>query len=141
MTTRPVRALYVIDGERPEPDAASLADALVPGEVGWTVLVTIPDHPRDTTGATGFAGPVLTPDEMDERATAEVVAGDALAASAARAIGDRPITQRVVRGDAIESVRSFVDGGQVDIVAMADPDLARRVAAEVGVPTLVIPAS
>lgn len=133
------RALYVVGDEPVPPDAASRAAALLPGDVEWTVLVAIPEHPRHTTGATGFAGPVLTPEEMEQQAAADRVTGDGTAAAVAREIGDRPVEQLVRRGDPVDLVRLLA--GSADVVVPAGADLAKRLASELEAPVLVVPAT
>lgn len=131
--------MLVIDGTEPASDVARAAEALFANEFRWAVLAVVGEHPRLTTGATGFAGPVLTPEEMDELAAADRVAGDAAAAATARAIGDQPITQVVDRGDVVEAVQRFRSEHPADVIVAASPEVGERLANAGVVPVLVMP--
>ncbi len=131
--------MLVIDGAEPAPEVARAAEALFANELTWAVLAVVAEHPRLTTGETGFAGPVLTPQEMDELAMADRVAGDAAAAATARAIGDQPITQVVDRGDVVEAVQRFRSEHPADVIVAASPEIAERLANAGVVPVLVMP--
>jgi nucleotide-binding universal stress UspA family protein len=137
--SRSTAALFVIDGAEPAPDVARAAEALFANELTWAVLTVVAEHPRLTTGETGFAGPVLTPGEMDELAAADRVAGDAVAAATSRAIGDQPITQVVDRGDVVEAVQRFRSEHPADVIVAASPEVAERLANAGVVPVLVMP--
>ncbi len=137
--SRSTAALFVIDGAEPAPDVARAAEALFANELTWAVLTVVAEHPRLTTGETGFAGPVMTPGEMDELAAADRVAGDAAAAATSRAIGDQPITQVVDRGDVVEAVQRFRSEHPADVIVAASPEVAERLANAGVVPVLVMP--
>ena len=70
-------ALLVIDDAEPRHDAAAEADRYLGVDTDWTIIAAVPEHPQYTSGATGFAGPVLSGEEMDWLATAQLMAGDA----------------------------------------------------------------
>ncbi len=117
-------ALFVLDGARRSPDSARNASRVLGEEVRWSIVSVIADHPRFTSGATGFAAPVLSPSEMDARATEDLIAGDAAAAATAGGFGDRPVTQAVVRGELVSVVKRYVDRHPVDLVVVESTDVA-----------------
>ena len=119
-------ALFVLDDVEPARDAAATADLLFASDVEWTVLAVIDEHPRYTTGAGGFAGPVLTPEEKESIATADQMAGDAATAATARAFGSRPATQVVIRGAPDRAVARYVAEHPTDVIVVDSADLAER---------------
>lgn len=132
-------ALFVLDGPNPAPDAAAAADLLFASEIDWSILAVIAEHPQFTTGATGFAGPVLTPQQMESLATADLMAGDAAAAATAQAIGPRPVKQLVRRGQPALSVGRYLDENPTDLVVVDSPHLAGDLVDDGIVPVLVVP--
>ena len=134
-------ALFILDGPNPAPDAAAAADLLFASEIDWSVLAIIAEHPQFTTGATGFAGPVLTPQQMESLATADLMAGDAATAETAQAIGLRPVTQSVRRGQPALSVGRYLDENPTDLVVVDSPHLAGDLVDDGIVPVLVMPSS
>ncbi|MEP1122328.1 MAG: hypothetical protein ABJH68_00375 [Ilumatobacter sp.] len=117
-------ALFVLDGARRSPESARSATRVLGDDVRWSIVSVIAEHPRFTSGATGFASPILSESEMDARATEELIAGDAAAAATAGGFGDRPVTQAVVRGEVVAAVTRYVDRHPVDLVVVESTDVA-----------------
>ena len=117
-------ALFVIDGKSPAPGSAATAHRLLGPDVRWSIVAVVPDHPSVTSGATGFAAPVLSPDEMDSVAAQDLIAGDAAAAETAGGFGNQPVTQTVVRGAAAVAVTRHVEHHPADLIVVDSPDLA-----------------
>ena len=133
----PADALFVLDGANASRTGMATAQAVLGSDIRWTIVCVIPEHPRLTSGATGFAGPVLSPDDMDTMATAGVIAGDAAAAATASGLGDRPVTQAVVRGDLGTAVAAYLHEHPADVVVVDSPDLAQPLA-ENGIPAVLV---
>lgn len=134
-----LHAVFVVEDSDPATGSAHAADVLFGSEISWTVLSVIAEHPRNTTGQTGFAGPVLTDEQMDRIASEARVEGDGAAAATARAIGDRPIAQRVERGSVVAAVQRCRTNAAVDLIVTASPDVADRLAEAGELPVLVMP--
>ena len=132
-------ALFVLDGAEPAHDAAAAADLLFASEIDWSILAVIAEHPQFTTGATGFAGPVLTPEQMESLATADLMAGDAAAAATAQAFGPRPVIQSVRRGQPAQAVARYLAENPTDLVVVDSPHLAEKLVDDGIVPVLVVP--
>lgn len=138
--THVTAALFVLDGVAPAPEAARFADRLFDDDVAWTILAIAAEHPSLTSGATGFAGPVLSPDEMDEMARADRVEADAATAATATGFGARPVHHEVARGDAVDAVVHRLEDRSHEITVVSSPDLARDLLAAGVTPILVVPA-
>lgn len=134
-------AMFVVDGATPAPEAAAVANTILGPHVTWTIVVVMPEDPHLTSGATGFAAPVMSPDEMESQAAADLVTGDGTAATTARGFGDRPVTQTVVRGEPVGAIQRFLDDAPTELVVVASPDLAEGLADSEIAPILVVPAS
>ena len=132
-------ALFVLDGVDPAHDASAAADLLFASEIDWSILAVIAEHPQFTTGATGFAGPVLTPEQMESLATADLMAGDAAAAATAHAFGPRPVIQSVRRGQPAQEVGRYLAENPTDLVVVDSPHLAEKLVDNGIVPVLVVP--
>ncbi len=132
-------ALFVLDGVEPAHDAAAAADLLFASEIDWSILAVIAEHPQFTTGATGFAGPVLTPEQMESLAMADLMAGDAAAAATAQAFGPRPVIQSVRRGQPSQEVGRYLAENPTDLVVVDSPHLAEKLVDDGIVPVLVVP--
>ncbi|WP_395152623.1 universal stress protein [Ilumatobacter sp.] len=132
-------ALFVLDGPNPAPDSAAAADLLFASEIDWSILAIVAEHPQFTTGATGFAGPVLTPQEIESLAMTDLMAGDAAAAATARAFGPRPVVQSVRRGQPARAVGRYLDENPTDLVVVDSPHLAGDLVDDGIVPVLVVP--
>ncbi len=117
-------ALFVLDGARRSPESARNAARVLGDEVRWSIVSVVADHPRYTSGATGFAAPVLSASEMDARAAEDLIAGDAAAAATAGGFGDRPVTQAVVRGELVSAVTRYVERHPMDLVVVESTDVA-----------------
>ncbi len=132
-------ALFVLDGVDPSRAAAAAADSLFSSEVSWSILAVVAEHPQFTSGATGFASPVLSPQEMDSLAMADIAAGDAAVAATARAFGSRPVKHLVARGRPVDAVARHVADHPADLVVVDSPSLARELVGDGIVPVLVMP--
>ena len=124
----PAQALsvtIVLDESSPAPELAQVASRLLPPDTDWTVVVTAEQHPALTTGATGFAAPVLSPEEMEARFQTEQVQADAAAAATARALGDRSVRQVVVRGGVVGAIQAMFEDDSCDLVVVGSTDLAK----------------
>lgn len=132
-------ALFVLDGAEPAHDTAAAADLLFASEIEWSILAVIAEHPQFTTGATGFAGEVLTPQQMESLATADLMAGDAAAAATAQAFGPRPVIQSVRRGQPAQVVARYLAENPTDLVVVDSPHLAEKLVDDGIVPVLVVP--
>lgn len=139
--TNVTAALFVLDGVVPAPEAAAGASRLFDDDVAWTVLAITAEHPALTSGATGFAGPVLSPEEMDEMARADRIEADGANAATAAGFGARPVHQEVARGEAANAVANQLGTRPYEITVVTSPDLATELL-EAGVtPVLVVPPS
>lgn len=139
--TNVTAALFVLDGVTPAPEAARVADRLFDADVTWTVLATAAEHPALTSGATGFAGPVLSPEEMDEMARADRVEADGATAATATGFGARPVHHEVARGDAAHAVVQHLEARAYEITVVPSPKLAGELLTAGVTPVLVVPAS
>lgn len=107
-TTTTMSALFVLDGSTGAADVAAAASRLVGHDASWTVISMAPEHPAITSGATGFAGPVLTIEEMESQASED----GAQAAAAAQGVSmlalgshDRGWFARLLRPSVSDAVR------------------------------------
>lgn len=132
-------ALFVLDGVDSAHDAVAAADQLFASEIDWSILAVVAEHPQFTTGATGFAGPVLTPEQMESLAMADVMAGDAAAAATAQPFGSRPVAQSVARGRPAQAVGRYLAENPTDLVVVDSPHLAEELVDDGIVPVLVVP--
>lgn len=130
-------ALFVLDGAHRSPDSARTACRVLGEDVRWSIVSVIADHPWLTTGATGFAAPVLSPEQMDVLATEDLIAGDAAAAATAGGFGDRAVTQAVVRGELVSAVLRYVDRHPVDLMVVDSTDVAAALM-DGGVPAVLV---
>ncbi len=134
-------ALFVLDGVHQARAAAAAADSLFASEIHWSILAVVAEHPQFTSGATGFASPILSPQEMESLAMADVAAGDAAVAATARAFGGRPVRHFVERGRPVDAVARHVGAYPADLVVVDSPTLARDLVGEGIVPVLVMPST
>lgn len=132
-------ALFVLDGVDSAHDAVAAAGLLFASEIDWSILAVIAEHPQFTTGATGFAGPVLTPEQMESLAMADLMAGEAAAAATAQAFGPRPVAQSVARGQPAQAVGRYLAENPTDLVVVDSPHLAEELVDDGIVPVLVMP--
>ena len=132
-------AIFVVDDIEGSRTGAASADLLFENEIAWTVLAVVAEHPRATSGATGFAGPVLSLEEMDERAASDLVAGDAATAETARAFGRRPVTHAVVRGQPAGAVSRYAAEHPTDLIVTSSPGLVESLTSTAVDPVLFVP--
>ena len=135
----------VTDGSPDSDVATRVARRIVGPDPHWIVATIVPPHPKYTSGATGFAGPVLTPDEMDEQATADLVRGDAMVASTARAFGADPVEHVVVHGHDEGAIDDLCRDRGVDLVVVSSefdgPVHPDHLAGHIAAPVLIVPAA
>jgi len=124
MPAHAISAMFVLDASTPAPEIARTASRLLLTDTDWTVVVVAEPHPSLTSGATGFAAPVLSEDEMDAEFRTEQARADAAAEATARALGNRAIRQVVEHGDAVGAIRALLDEAPCDLVVAASTDLA-----------------
>lgn len=136
-----ITAMLVLDGSTPAPEIAQVASRLLPTDTNWTVVVVADPHPSLTTGATGFAAPVLSAEEMDAEFRTEQVRAEAAAARTAQALGDRPVRQVVMRGDASGAIQTLLEEAHCDLVVTTSTDLAEDLTHSDIPQVLVIPSA
>ena len=90
--------LIATDGSEEALDAARAAVDLLRPDVELVVVACVegPDL-MDVQGG-GFEGPAGSPEELEREEAEAVVEGQAEVAATARALGDRPVTHRVLEG-------------------------------------------
>ena len=140
--------MIVTDGSEASEPAIGRIPTIIPAARRWEVATVVDDAPDMQSGATGFASPVLSPDEVDEIAAAQRMEGDAAVASAARALGPVPVRHTVVRGT-IDDLVAHADQVGADVIVIAsDPamfhgalstSLAGDLLDHTDIPVLIIP--
>jgi nucleotide-binding universal stress UspA family protein len=96
--------LVATDGTETAIAAAARAREVFPEETRWDVVCVVPEPLDPAGGQTGFAAPVMTPDEVYRHNDQELIAAHAALAATARAIGPIPIHESVRRGDTAEGI-------------------------------------
>ncbi len=77
---------------------------VLPHAARWEIVTAVPHPPDPSTGATGFASPIGTPEEAGRTARADLVEGDAAVAATARSLGPVPTGSTVAHGDLATAV-------------------------------------
>lgn len=119
--------MIVTDGTDVGDEAIAKIGRIIPAAARWEVATIIDDAPDLRSGATGFASPVLSPEEVEEIEAAQQIEGDAATAAAARALGPIPVHSTVVRGSVDDLAAHADDVGADVIVVAADAELMDRV--------------
>jgi nucleotide-binding universal stress UspA family protein len=94
---------------------------VLPRAARWEIVTTVPHPPDPVSGETGFASPIMTPDEAGDRARADLVAGDAALAATARALGAVPTRSTVAHGDLATAVAEHARSVAAHVVVVAAP--------------------
>lgn len=94
-----MRALLATDGTSDSLRAATEVRWLLPEHTEWTLLTVVEPVHDPNEDATGFAGPLLTPEEAEQEHAESVVTGFAALARTARALGPFPVHQDEREGD------------------------------------------
>lgn len=115
---RPIRLLIVTDGSDDSSHAASVAGELFPG-AEIEIMTAVPLDRSLYTGTTGFAGPVISEDELGEMERSRTVDAMGATASTARALGPRPARLTTERGEPIDAVVDVVHRSEPDVVVIA----------------------
>lgn len=132
-------ALFVLDGVNPARDAAASAELLFSSEIEWSVLAVVAERPRFASATTGFAAPVLSPQELESLARADMAAGDAAVAATAKGFSSPLVRQTVARGRPADAVARHVAEYPTDLVVVDSPQMGQDLIGDGIVPVLVMP--
>lgn len=94
--SRPV--VLCVDGSEASLAALEAGRALLPPDVEYLLVTAVPLPDATMVTGTGFAGGLLSPEELEREDAAAVAAGEADLAAAADALGLPDATRLVVRG-------------------------------------------
>ena len=148
-----MRVLIATDGSPAALTAAASAGELLGPGTEWIVVSVVRPQEEPMADATGFAGPVLTPEQIEHEHTADVVAAHAALAATARELGPVPATQVVVTGvDTADTIVRAAHEHDVDLVVVGHStdegltgllrrEIAPQLVTAAGRPVLVIPVS
>lgn len=116
--TDPVRVLIVTDGSGASADAAATAAELFP-DAELSVMTTVAVTRDVYEGTTGFAGPVLSDDELTEIERSRRVDAMGRTAATARALGGRPARLLEQEGEPDVAVERVLRRSEPDVVVVA----------------------
>jgi nucleotide-binding universal stress UspA family protein len=94
-----MEAVLATDGSDASNQAMRVGHALLPAHATRHLVTVIPPEANPNEDTTGFAGPLIGPEEATEQHVADVISGDGRVAAAARAIAPVPMEQCVLEGE------------------------------------------
>jgi nucleotide-binding universal stress UspA family protein len=113
-----MRALIATDGSEISLQAARRAAGLLDSDVELVLFTVAPAFEDPMQDAGGFEGPVLDPEEAQERYLEAVVGAETSLAATARAIGPRPLVQRTADGEPGPAICAVANELDVDVVVV-----------------------
>jgi nucleotide-binding universal stress UspA family protein len=113
-----VRMIIATDGSDVSIDSVRQAPTLLRADADLVLVTVIPHRIDPNEDATGFAGPVVGPDEAERIHTADTVAADAVLAATAAAIGPIPMRQVVLEGSPGDAICEFASSEHAALIVV-----------------------
>lgn len=113
-----MRALLATDGSEASADAIRAGRELLPDGTAWHLVTVIPPMVDPNEDTTGFAGPLIGPEEASTEHVEDVITGDGRLAAAARTLGPEPVDQWVLEGKPGEEICALAAAMPADVVVV-----------------------
>lgn len=106
------------DGSDVSLAAIRSAQTLLPTHTHWELVSVIPERLEPTAAVSGFAGPVIDPEEVDQIESDNIVEADGSMARTARELGPIPVTYTVLTGDPGAALCAHAEEVRADLLVV-----------------------